>query len=150
MAVSILLAAAVTGCGDLKLRERNRELEVELAKLRESSERLAARADSLLDARGITSPLQVIGTHQLRDLERAGIRDPLKTIPERLRARTDVIPANRPGNPWTYRFQKVVLLSPKWVYATAENGHYEGTLLLEYRVAGPDSLTWTVIAGDFP
>jgi hypothetical protein len=148
--VAILLATALAGCEDLKLRERNRELEVELAKLRESSERLAGRADSFLDARGITSPLQVIGAHQLRDLERKGIRDPLKTIPERLRARTDVVPANRSGNPWTYRFEKIVLLSPQWVYATAENGHYEGTLLLEYRVAGPDSLTWTVIASDFP
>ena len=82
----------------------------------------------------------------LIDLKKAGLRDPVNQLRNDLVAHPELIgiPGGLGG---TMRFYApaVALLNSRWVFARFDDGHSEGSCLLEYHVAKDGTIQWKVL-----
>jgi len=81
-----------------------------------------------------------IGQYKLKNLS-----DPVKDITEELKKRTDLIPqkAELGG---TMKIRSVVLLSPDYAYATYDDGHILGHMLLKFYVSKDGIISWQLLS----
>jgi hypothetical protein len=68
-------------------------------------------------------------------LRRDGLGDPPRQLRDSLTAHTELIPYHAVLG-GTMFFEDVLILSPSFVFASFEDGHIAGAMLLEYQVEG--------------
>jgi hypothetical protein len=94
---------------------------------------------SLFAGRGLTES-------QLRALAEKGMANPMRDIIEALTRRPDLIPYEGVlGGTMHFVPGESHVLSDRWVFATFEDGHVNGHMLLEYEVSDDGSVSWQVI-----
>lgn len=91
----------------------------------------------------------LISDHELTDLQRQGLSDPLVDIARDLRAHPELLPEN-PVPEWGGKFgfydpEGIHLLTSKWVLAAFDDGHGGGHMLLEFVVGDSGKIVWKPI-----
>lgn len=92
----------------------------------------------------------LLGTYDVEALRRKGLDDPVQDIRSDLMAHPELIPC-RGVLGGTMRFltpESIVLLVPPWVFASFEDGHVQGSMLLRYDVARDGAITWKAVWSD--
>jgi len=106
------------------------------------------RMKNSLKLSGILLPSQIklYGWH-IERLKRKGLQDPIKDIITDLMKHNELIPykGTLGGTMGFYHENNIHILSPKWVFASFENGHIGGHMLLEYQVSNEGEISWRVI-----
>lgn len=77
----------------------------------------------------------VLDQFDVEEIKKEGLKDPVKDLRASLMARTDLIPFQPVlGGRMSFDEPLIVLLQPPFVFATFEDGHIEGRMLLSYTV----------------
>jgi hypothetical protein len=90
----------------------------------------------------------LIAAHEIEELRKHGLRDPIAQIVEDLRSHPEVIPHSGElgGRMGFYDPDGIHVLSSSWVYAQFEDGHVGGEGVFEFTVQPDGSLTWKVVS----
>jgi hypothetical protein len=89
---------------------------------------------------------RVLPDFAIRDLRGKGLADPVEELRSDLRVNADLIPLKPHGQRW--QFGTIIVLSPRWVFANFEDGHYMGSCLLEYDVLSGGKIRWRVLKAE--
>jgi len=94
----------------------------------------------------LQSHLELYSWH-IERLKRKGLQDPIKDIITDLMKYNELIPyeGTLGGTMGFYHEDNIHILSPKWVFASFEDGHTGGHMLLEYQVSNEGTISWKVI-----
>jgi hypothetical protein len=85
---------------------------------------------------------RLMDSYDVAELEREGLTDPPAQLRASLATRSDLIPyAPVLGGTMGFDEPLTVLLKPPYAFATFEDGHIEGKMLLSYEVAD-GKITW--------
>lgn len=82
------------------------------------------------------------------DIERFkdyGFENPILEIKDDLQQHPKYIPYDAVLG-GTMRYSKIHILSPQWVFASFDDGHIAGDMLLQYRVSDGPVMSWRVVA----
>ena len=73
---------------------------------------------------------------------------PAEAVVRELLERTDLIPfeGTLGGRMGFYTRENITVLNDRWVFARFEDGHVQGSMLLEYRITPEGELEWTLLA----
>ncbi len=81
---------------------------------------------------------------EINQLRKKGFQDPIKDIINDLREHEELI-SYKGVLGGTMHFTDIYVLCSKWVYASFENGHIDGKMLLKYSVSKRGVLSWEII-----
>jgi len=77
----------------------------------------------------------------VEELRKAGVADPGRQLRDSLSAHPELIPFD-PVLGGTMRYGDIDLLQPSFVFAEFDDGHINGSMLLEYRVEQGPRIHW--------
>jgi hypothetical protein len=94
-----------------------------------------------------TRPIEVF-SWDIKDMKRAGLKDPLKDIISDLKRHRELIPyeGSMGGTMNFVGSSKMWILTKKWVLAYFEDGHNGGYLLLEFEITKDGKINWKRLA----
>jgi hypothetical protein len=126
-------------------------LESGIEELSELNNRIRERNDSLsmvlqqIRINGAVPPL--LDEHQLEELKKAGLNDPVREIRESLVSDPDLISSSPVlgGKMGFYFYDGIHILNNRWVLAYFEDGHLAGSMVLRYQVDGNGGIKWEVV-----
>lgn len=80
-------------------------------------------------------------------LKKNGLQDPIKDIISDLMKHKELIPYKGVlgGTMGFYHERNMHILTSKWVFASFDDGHIGGNMLLEYQVSDEGKISWRVI-----
>jgi hypothetical protein len=88
----------------------------------------------------------LLSDHELVHLKRAGLRDPVNQLQDDLVAHPELIQIQGVmGGTMRFYASQIALLNTRWGFARFDDGHIEGTCLLEYHVAPDSTIQWKVL-----
>ncbi len=79
---------------------------------------------------------------EIEQLKKRGLKEPVKNIIDDLKKRKELIPYQ--GMRF-YPESSIHVLTPKWVYASLDDGHICGQMLLRYKVSRKGDISWEVV-----
>jgi len=86
----------------------------------------------------------ILSEQDIAELKREGLDNPHRQLRESLMAHRELIPfpGVHGGTMGFYDDKDIILLSSPYVFATFEDGHIGGSMLLEYTVAPGPQIVW--------
>lgn len=119
--------------------------------------RAEVRRSHLADPRGAGGPdtassaIEGISRRQVEGLRSAGLADPVSDLKTDLARHPELIPipGGLGGTMGFYHRDRIWILNGRWAFADFDDGHFEGSMLLEYRVEN-GAITWRRIASTAP
>lgn len=104
--------------------------------------RLRMAQEAIRHWAGVRSTL--LEEYEIAMLKNDGLEDPLRQLRESLTARSDLIPyPGVLGGTMAFHDDGIVLLSRPYAFATFEDGHEQGSMLLSYSVKPGGGIEWT-------
>lgn len=85
---------------------------------------------------------------QIQRFKKKGLKDPVKDIIADLMKHNELIPYKGVlgGTMGFWSGKDIHILTPKWVFASFDDGHIGGYMLLEYKVSNEGKISWKVVA----
>jgi hypothetical protein len=86
----------------------------------------------------------LLEVHEIEDLRRQGLDDPVAELRSSLMAHPELIPCEPVlgGTMGFYSPEGIVLLAPPWAFAHFSDGHVSGVMLLRYALLEDRSIRW--------
>jgi len=97
--------------------------------------------------KNITDKTIYLYDHDIQDLKKKGLANPVQDIISNLMGHNELIPYKGVlGGTMGFYEKGIRILTNKWVLAYFEDGHIGGYLLLEYKVSNDGTITWKRIS----
>lgn len=104
-------------------------------------------SDSLKQYKKLLKAQPGLSVWQIQRLKKKGLKDPVKDIVANLLKHHELIPYKGVlGGTMRFLMDGIHVLTPKWVFASFEDGHILGHMLLEYKVSNDGKISWKVVA----
>ncbi len=119
----------------------------EVRQLEDQLDEQAAELQAGDEANGNLVSFKPFSDYELRRFEEKQIIEPISFLRDRLQDRPDLIPTEAVlgGTMNFYDREAIHVLNDKWVFATYEDGHIMGQILLGYSIDDDQSIEWDVI-----
>jgi hypothetical protein len=94
------------------------------------------------------APAHPIAPHEIEQLRRRGLHDPIPQLVEDLQKHAEVLPDSGVlgGRLGFYDPEGIHVLDSRWVYARFDDGHIGGSGVFEFAIQPDGSLVWKVVS----